>query len=112
MQNINDGEFWKSIIDLEDEAESIFADAKREESIDINHSYELFYESASKYSEIDELIKEKREYIVKAKFRYRRVTFSNQLLGFVVGIVSSIIASIIYTDCFGVIKSWLLNLLS
>lgn len=111
LQNINDGDFWKHILDLEDEAECIFAEAKKMESKDVEKSYGLFYQSAEKYKEIDNLINEKRQFIVKAKFKYRRITILNHAIGFLVGVASSIIASIFYTDLAEIIKSIFLNLI-
>ena len=98
LQNINDGDFWKHILDLEDEAERLFAEAKKQETKDVNESYDLFYLSADKYEQIDNLIDEKRQFIVKAKFKYRQMTFFNHLTGFIIGIISSIIANVLYTD--------------
>ena len=98
LQNINDGDFWKHILDLEDEAERLFAEAKKQETKDVNESYDLFYLSADKYEQIDNLIDEKRQFIVKAKFKYRQMTFFNHLTGFIIGIISSIIASVLHTD--------------
>lgn len=96
LQNINDGEFWKSILDLEDEAEKIFASARNIESKDIVKACSMIQESTIKYEEIMTLIDDKRSYIVKAKFKYNRVTILNRLIGITVGIIASIIAAVIW----------------
>ena len=93
LQSINDGEFWAAILNLEDEAESLFSRAKDEETKNVEQSYHLFYESAEKYNKINDLIREKRNYIAKAKFKYRRETIINQAVGFVIGVIGSIIAN-------------------
>ncbi len=43
-----------------------------------------------------DLIDEKRPYIVKAKFKYRKATIFSQLLGFGLGVMASIVASVIW----------------
>lgn len=100
LQGIDNGNFWKYIIELEEEAEEKFALAKEEESKDIEKSYELFSESVSQYNTINKLIKEKRGLIIKEKIKYQRITMSNKIVGFVIGIISSIIAAIIYSNFF------------
>ena len=98
LQNINDGEFWKKVLDLEDEGERIFTAARDIEAKDIVKACNLIQNSTMKYDEITQLIDEKRDYIVKAKFKYRRVTFLNWLIGFVIGVVASIIATWIWEN--------------
>lgn len=104
LQNINDGDFWKRILDLEDEAEYLFTKAKEMETKNVNESYDLFYQSAEKYNEIDNSIREKRQLIVKAKFKYRRETFLNRLTGFIIGVLTSLIASILYANIIHIIN--------
>ena len=82
LQNINDGIFWKTILDLEDEGERIFSGARSIESKNIVKSCEMLQESTIKYDEIFKLINKKRELILRAKFKYRRVTLVNALLVF------------------------------
>lgn len=96
LQNINDGEFWKKILDLEDEGERIFSSARSIESKDIVKACELIQESTMKYEEIKQLIDSRRVLIIKAKFKYRKVTLLNWLIGFAVGVVASIIATWIW----------------
>ena len=93
LQNINDGEFWRKILDLEDEAEKIFSNARNIESKSVAEACKLIQESAIKYDIITDLINDKRIYIIKAKFKYKKVTFLNWLIGFSVGIIASIIAA-------------------
>lgn len=93
LQNINDGEFWKKVLDMEDEGEKIFTHARETESKNIVEACNLIQESTLKYDQIMDLINEKRKYIVKAKFKYRRVTLLNWLIGFVIGIIASVIAA-------------------
>jgi hypothetical protein len=96
LQNINDGSFWKMILDLEDEGEKIFSEARSIEAKDIVESCEKIQESTLKYDEIFQLIAEKRELILKAKFKYRRVTLANRILGFAIGVVASIVAAYLW----------------
>lgn len=98
LQNINDGEFWKEILDLEYESEKLFVLARKMESIDIENAYDLFYQSTEKYEKIEELISNKQKLIVKAKFKYRRVTLFNNIVTFIIGIITGVLASIIYTN--------------
>lgn len=96
LQNINDGRFWKRVLDLEDEGERIFTSARSIESKNIVKACELIQESTMKYDEIAQLIEKKRVLIVKAKFKYRRVTLLNWLIGFGIGVAASIIAAWIW----------------
>ncbi len=66
LQNINDGEFWKTILDLEDKGERIFSEARSMESKNIAKSCEMLQESTIKYDEIFILI-EKKEIDFKGK---------------------------------------------
>lgn len=95
LQGINDGEFWKEVLSLEDEGERIFASARSIEAKDIVGACDLIQESTMKYEKIEALINdgEKRKLIIKAKFKYRRVTVLNWLIGFAVGVIASIIAA-------------------
>ena len=96
LQNINDGEFWKKVLDLEEEGESLFSSARSVEAKDIEKACDLWQESIAQYDKIMNMIDEKRTFIVKAKFQYRRVTFLNRLDGFAIGIVASVIAAWIW----------------
>lgn len=96
LQNINDGDFWKTILELEDEGESIFSEARSLESKNIAISCEMLQKSTLKYDEIFKLINEKRRLILKAKFKYRRVSLVNCILGILIGIVGSIVATYLW----------------
>lgn len=60
LQNINDGEFWEYVLESEDEADKLFNEAKEQEAIDVNASYELFYQASQKIDDIFQTIKDKR----------------------------------------------------
>lgn len=96
LQNINDGDFWKTILDMEDEGERIFSEARSIESKNIAKSCDMLQESTLKYDEIFQLIDDKRELILKAKFKYRKVTLMNGFIGFLIGIMGSIIATYLW----------------
>lgn len=96
LQNINDGGFWKTILDLEDEGERIFSEARSIESKDIANACEMLQESALKYDEIFRLIDDKRDLILKAKFKYRRVTLVNGIIGFLLGVAGSVAATYLW----------------
>lgn len=96
LQNINDGNFWKTILDLEDEGERIFSGARSIESKNIVKSCEMLQESTIKYDEIFKLIDKKRELILRAKFKYRRVTLVNGIIGFLIGVVASMAATYLW----------------
>lgn len=98
LQGIDNGQFWKDILDLEDEGERLHKEARDIESKDITKSCEVLVESASRYSEIQKKIDDKRKYVVRAKFRYRRVTVLNQLIGFLLGVAASILAAAIWEN--------------
>lgn len=49
LQNINDGEFWKKVLDLEDEGERIFASARNIEAKDNAKACDMIQESTMKY---------------------------------------------------------------
>ena len=95
LQNINDGNFWLQVLELEEEGESLFFEARANEAKDLERACVLFQDSITKYTEIDKLISEKRDRIIKEKFKYRRVTFGNLVSGFALGIIASIIATLI-----------------
>lgn len=99
LQDINDGMFWKKVLELEEEGEKIFSDARSVEAKNIVKACELIQDSTMKYEEITQLIDSKRELILKAKFKYVRVTFLNGIIGFIVGVVASVIATWIW-ECF------------
>ena len=102
LQDINDGMFWKKVLELEEEGEKIFSDARSVEAKNIVKACELIQDSTMKYEEITQLIdskRSKRELILKAKFKYVRVTFLNGIIGFIVGVVASVIATWIW-ECF------------
>ena len=96
LQNINDGNFWGTILDLEDEGERIFSEARSMESKDIAKSCEMLQESTLKYDKIFELIDEKRKFILKAKFKYRKVTLINRFIGFLVGVAGGVAATYLW----------------
>lgn len=96
LQNINDGNFWETILDLEDEGERIFSEARSMESKNIAKSCEMLQESTIKYDKIFKLIDDKRKLILKAKFKYRRVTLVNGIIGFLIGVVASIAATYLW----------------
>lgn len=96
LQSINDGNFWTTILEKEEEGEKVFAQARDMESKDIAKACELIQKSTIIYDEIEDLIDEKRTYIVKAKFKYIRASFANKGVGFIVGVIASIIGAIIF----------------
>ena len=96
LQNINDGNFWRMILDLEDEGERVFSEARSMESRNIAKSCEMLQESTIKYDEIFNLIDEKRKLILKAKFQYRKVTLENGIIGFLIGVAGSIAATYLW----------------
>lgn len=56
----------------------------------------MLQKSTLKYDEIFKLINEKRRLILKAKFKYRRVSLVNCILGILIGIVGSIVATYLW----------------
>ncbi len=100
LQNINDGTFWKSILEMEEQGEQKFFYGRDLEAKNIEKACEYLKESFKVYDKIMELIDEKRSLIVKAKFKYKRVTIFSQIMGFVLGILASIIASWVWTYLF------------
>lgn len=96
LQNINDGNFWKTVLDLEDEGEKIFSEARTMESKNIAKSCEMLQESTIKYDEIFKMIDEKRNLILNAKFKYRRVTLVNGIIGFLIGVAGSMAATYLW----------------
>lgn len=96
LQNINDGKFWREVLELEDEGEKIFSYARSIEAKNITKACDLIQESTMKYDSITQLIDEKRDLIIKAEFKYIRITFLNWATGFGVGVLASIIATWIY----------------
>lgn len=93
MQSIDNGDFWKDILDMEDEGEAKYFEGRKVEARDINEACRYLRESFEIYGNIDDLIEKKRELIVRVKVRHLRNSFLNQVVGFVVGIAASIIAS-------------------
>ena len=96
LQNINDGTFWEEILSKEELGEKKFFEGRDIESKDSLKACEYLQESIVIYGDIMDLIDKKRPYIVKAKFRYRKATIFSQLLGFGLGIIASIVASLIW----------------
>lgn len=110
LQNINDGEFWEYVLESGDEADKLFNEAKEQEAIDVNASYELFYQASQKIDDIFQTIKDKRQYIIKAQWKYRKITITNQVIGFIVGILGSIAATFLLKVDLTKIILWLHNL--
>lgn len=98
LQNIDNGVFWENILQLEELGEELFSLAKAKESKNIEEAYELFVKSTEKYDEIEDLIRKKQKLILKAKMKYRRISFLNTFFTFIIGIVTGVIASIIYAE--------------
>ena len=53
-------------------------------------------ESTIKYDEIFQKINRARKHVLKAQFKYRRVTLVNGIIGFLLGIVASIAATCLW----------------
>ncbi len=66
------------------------------ESKNIAKSCEMLQESTIKYDQVFRLIDDKRKLILKAKFKYRRVTLLNGIIGFLIGVVASIAATYLW----------------
>ncbi len=66
------------------------------ESKNIAKSCEMLQESTIKYDQIFRLLDDKRKLILKAKFKYRRVTLLNGIIGFLMGVVASIAATYLW----------------
>lgn len=96
LQSINDGEFWESILELEDAGEKKFFEGRDWEAKKISVACDYLKESFKIYDDIMNKIDESRKYIVKAKFKYRRVTIFSQITGFFIGVLASIVASWIW----------------
>ncbi len=110
LQNIEHGKFWKKILELEQESEILFKNAKTMESKNTSQSYELFAQAIKKYEEIDNEIQKKKQYIVDAKWLYRRVTLFSRLWGIVLGILTSLLASVLFETYFQTIKDYIRSL--
>jgi hypothetical protein len=106
LQNIDNGDFWKNILDLEDQGELLFSEARKQEAKDINKSCDLLQESTSKYDTIEKIISEKRELIVKAKFKYRKISFINTIKGFGFGVLTSIVAAFAWENLKLLCRTW------
>lgn len=96
LQGIDNGDFWETILKLEDEGERIFSEARSIESKDVAKACEMLQESTIKYDEIFQKINRARKHVLKAQFKYRRVTLVNGIIGFLLGIVASIAATCLW----------------
>lgn len=96
LQGINNGEFWKEILFLEEEGERIFSDARKVESKDIVKACNMIQDSTLVYDTIMNRISCNRDHIIHARFKYKRETIINKTIGFVVGIIASIFATYIW----------------
>lgn len=66
------------------------------ESKNIAESCEMLQESTIKYDQIFRSIDDKGKLILKAKFKYRRVTLLKGIIGFSMGVVASIAATYLW----------------
>lgn len=96
LQRIDNGDFWKDILNLEEQGEDNFFKGREVEGKDINTACEYLTVSFNIYGDIMKEIKKKRSRIIETKMLYRKVSFGNQLLGFILGIIASVIASVIW----------------
>ena len=60
--------------------------------------------------DIFQKIKDKRQYIIKAQWKYRKITITNQVIGFIAGILGSIAATFLLKVDLTKIILWLHNL--
>lgn len=93
MERIDNGVFWKDILDKEDEGENVYFTGKKLESKNIKEACSYLKKSFEIYDDIDFLIKDKRELILDTKKRYQAISFGNQIIGFIVGVMASVLAS-------------------
>lgn len=96
LQSINDGTFWSFILEQEELGEKKFFEGRDWEAKDTKKACDYLKDSFTIYDGIMTTIDKKRKYIIKAKFKYRKVTIFNQVLGFCLGVLASIAASWIW----------------
>lgn len=96
LQSIADGKFWESVLTLEDDGERKFFEGRDWEAKEINVACDYLKESFKIYDQIMCIIDENREKIIKAKFKYRKVTIFSQIVGFLIGVLASVVASWIW----------------
>lgn len=100
LQSIHDGEFWNSILTLEDDGEKKFFDGREWEAKDISKACDLLKESFKMYDQIMELIDENRRFIIQKQIKYVRVSTFSKIIGFLMGVLASIAASWIWLCLF------------
>lgn len=96
MSAIDNGDFWKDVLAKEELGEHTFLAGRNVESKDINRACLLYKESFEIYGTIEEMIQSKRDLIIRVKVKFRAVSIYNQIIGFILGIAASIIASYIW----------------
>lgn len=85
--------FWENILQQEDDGEKKFFEGRDLEATDINKACDRLQESFKIYDAIMDEIDKKRKFILKAKFKYVKVTMLSQISGFFIGILASMAAS-------------------
>ena len=85
------------ILDKEAVGEKKFFDGRNVESKDSTLACNYLKESFEIYDEIKDLISANRSFILKAKFKYQRVTVWSHVMGFLLGVGASVLASWVWT---------------
>lgn len=93
---IDNGDFWQDIVDGFDNCEVIFFNGRNIEHKDVVAACNFYQQYLNEADKIFECIEGKRDLIKKAVFKQRKASFISGFFGFILGIISSIIASFLY----------------
>ena len=94
---IDNGEFWNNINERFDRCEETFFKGRSVEHSDVDQACRYYEDYIDECEEILEYIRTKQNLISKAVFKQRRSKAKNIIIGFVLGIIGSLIASVIYS---------------
>lgn len=97
MSFIDNGEFWDKVTKDFDACEDIFYNGQSHEHLDIITACSCYEDYITQCDEVFDYIKSKSEYIRKVKYKYYKTAISGILGGLILGIVGSIIASMIWS---------------
>ncbi len=92
MSCVDNGDFWKKVTKDFDDCEEIFYRGQKQEHLDIKQACDCYVQYVAQCNEVFKYIDSRAEYIHKVKYKYCKTVVS----GFVLGIIGSIIASIIW----------------
>ena len=98
MSCVDNGEFWDKVTKEFDDCEETFYNGQRHEHLDIKVACGYYEDYVTQCDQVFDYIKSKAEHIRKIKYKYCKTAIKGVLGGLLLGIIGSIIASMIWSS--------------